>query len=74
MHEQLAVRMCKYLLPHTAAELELGGVKNPLLTAGFLMYGLIGVWQEGEEPAAVLSKQYGELATALLGGSKEKIS
>ena len=74
VHEQLALRMCKYMLPHTAAELERSGVKNPLLTACFLMYGLIGVWQEGAEPAAVLSKQYGELATALLGGSKEKIS
>ena len=74
VHEQLALRMCKYMLPHTAAELERSGVKNPLLTAGFLMYGLIGVWQEGEEPAAALSEQYGELAAALLRGCEEKIS
>lgn len=68
VHEQLAVRMCKYLLPHTAAELELSGVKNPLLTAQFLMYGLIGVWQEDAEPAEAAIGEFAELAAKVLNG------
>jgi len=72
IHEQLAVRMCKYLTPYVEEELEYlvgeGKLKQqqPSITAHFLMYGLIGVWQEEDQPGAKKAQVFGVMTRKLL--------
>lgn len=72
MHEQLAMKMCAYLLPHVTEELEnapqAGGGRweSPRVLAQFLLYGLIGVWQEEGESPEVRIRQFRALAETLL--------
>lgn len=72
MHEQIAVKMCKYMIPHVEEELEnlfhegKLATENPKILAQFLMYGQIGIWQEYEEPIEIKVQQFGKIIKDLL--------
>lgn len=74
MHEQIAVKMCKYMIPHIEEELEnlvregKLATENPKILAQFLMYGQIGIWQEYEEPIEIKVQQFDKIFKALLDG------
>jgi len=72
IHEQLAVRMCRYMTPFVAEELEYLTregklrLKYPRVAAHFLMYGQIGIWQEEDQPDRLKAQAFKEMAEALL--------
>lgn len=72
IHEQITMKMCKYMIPHVQEELEqlarVGklSAEKPKILAQFLMYGQIGIWQEYEAPLATKTRQFGEMVNALL--------
>lgn len=72
MHEQIAVNMCKYMIPHVEEELETLSHEGKLTTeypkiiAQFLMYGQIGIWQESEESIEIKVHQFGQIIQDLL--------
>lgn len=69
MHDRLSLRMCRFLIPYVEAELALHpspARESPRLTAQFLLYGMIGLWQENSEPAQAKASQFEKLVGALL--------
>lgn len=66
MHQQLAARMCRYLIPHAALELERLGAECPEITAEFLLYGMTGIWQENGGADDAKAMQFDRLAAAVL--------
>ncbi|MFL0198162.1 TetR/AcrR family transcriptional regulator [Clostridium sp. WILCCON 0269] len=74
IHEQITVKMCKYMIPHVEEELEnlfnegKLATEYPKIMAQFLMYGQIGIWQESEESIEIKVHQFGEIIKALLDG------
>lgn len=72
MHEQLAARMCKYMLPHVTEELEYLTVtdkvryEDPGLLAEFILYGMIGIWQESRNDSDNELRRFAEILNTLL--------
>lgn len=71
MHEQLAMKMCRYLLPHVTEEMESACAGRGMpegwaeTAAQVLLYGLVGVWQEGSGAGGPSAERFGELAEKL---------
>jgi AcrR family transcriptional regulator len=74
VHEQLAARMCKYLLPHLIAELEPDGCADVHVLAQFMLSGLMGIWQGDAAAPETAVSQFGELAQRLLRGRSLPVS
>lgn len=65
MHEQLAGRMCNYMIPHLLEELTVLNISTPEIKASFLMYGLIGIWQDSRCTTETKMKEFDKLVSLL---------
>ncbi|MGI6108389.1 MAG: TetR/AcrR family transcriptional regulator [Eubacteriaceae bacterium] len=78
IHEQLAVRICKYLIPHIREELEEYDRMNPASgcisdcspdpesTARFITWGMIGIWMAADGQTQDKLNQFEMLTSRLL--------
>ena len=59
MHQLIAVKMCQFMIPHVKAELDDSATSEitAQVLAQYIMYGQIGIWQEGaESPQSIVSQ------------------
>lgn len=68
MHEQIAMKMCRFMIPHLETELVKAGISKETskVMASYIMYGQIGIWQEaGRDPRGSVA-QFEKILNKLL--------
>jgi len=68
MHEQIAIKMCKFMIPQLEEELKKSNLPeaSAKVLAQYIMYGQIGIWQEGGESPEAIVGQFEAIINKLL--------